>query len=88
MKNVQFIQHFFHSFDTPSAIKIYCWHCANLCITGDQGANKVRPLIIQYQDIMQSFEQADNELSLLKENLEGKQVSFCFKLLAGVPYAK
>ncbi|XP_025104045.1 coiled-coil domain-containing protein 141-like isoform X3 [Pomacea canaliculata] len=45
----------------------------SLQLYGDQGANKVRPLIIQYQDIMQSFEQADNELSLLKENLEGKQ---------------
>ncbi|CAG5126015.1 unnamed protein product [Candidula unifasciata] len=39
---------------------------------GDQGVNKVRPLVIQYQDMMQSFEQADNELSILKENLEGK----------------
>ncbi|XP_076451161.1 coiled-coil domain-containing protein 141-like [Babylonia areolata] len=39
---------------------------------GDQGGSKVRPLVIQYQDIMQSFEQADNELTLLKDNLEGK----------------
>ena len=32
----------------------------------------MRPLVIQYQDIMQSFEQADNELTLLRDNLEGK----------------
>ena len=43
----------------------------SLC-PGDQGASKARPLVIQYQDMMQSFEQADNELTLLRDNLEGK----------------
>ncbi|XP_046554795.1 uncharacterized protein LOC124264120 [Haliotis rubra] len=40
---------------------------------GEQGPNKIRHVVIQYQDLMQSFEQADNELSLLRDNLEGKK---------------
>ncbi|RUS90398.1 hypothetical protein EGW08_001893, partial [Elysia chlorotica] len=39
---------------------------------GDQGADKIRPLVVQYQEMMQSFEKADNELSSMKENMEGK----------------
>ncbi|XP_012936768.1 uncharacterized protein LOC101859779, partial [Aplysia californica] len=39
---------------------------------GEQGTNKIRPLVVQYQDMMQAFEQADNELANLKDNLDGK----------------
>ena len=40
-----------------------------IIFAGEQGTGKIRPLVIQYQDMMQAFEQADNELSHLKDNL-------------------
>uniref|UniRef100_A0A0L8G5K6 Ig-like domain-containing protein n=1 Tax=Octopus bimaculoides TaxID=37653 RepID=A0A0L8G5K6_OCTBM len=42
---------------------------------GDQGANKVRHVVVSYQDLLQSFQQADNELSALKVKLEGNEAS-------------
>ena len=53
---------------------VVCLYIRSSCfVSGEQGASKVRPLVISYQDIMQSFEQADNELTMLKDNLEGKK---------------
>ena len=49
---------------------------------GDQGASKVRHVVVAHQDLMQSFQQADNELSALKQKLEGGEVCIVYIFLS------
>ena len=39
-------------------------------LSGDQGNHKLHPIVIQYQDIMQSFARADNEMTALLSKLQ------------------
>ena len=38
-------------------------------VAGDEGPSRVHNLYVQYQDLIQGFQQADNEISRLKQNM-------------------
>ena len=37
--------------------------------TGDEGPSKVHNIYVQYQDLMQNFQQADNDVANLRQSL-------------------
>lgn len=43
---------------------------AMVCLhTGDDGPSKVHSIYVQYQDLLQNFQQAENDISRLRMNL-------------------
>lgn len=50
------------------------WLILSCILLGDQGTNRVRHIEVQFQDLIQAFQQADNEISQLKHNLQSREV--------------
>lgn len=52
---------------------------ATVCLrTGDDGPSKVHSIYVQYQDLLQNFQQAENDISRLRMNLVSlNQCNFC-----------
>jgi len=44
-------------------------HNLRSCLSGDEGPSRVHNIHVQYQDLMQSFQQADNEVATLKHRM-------------------
>ena len=62
-------QFWFNHFICTTDTDVYVSFDLFLCVLGEEGPSRVHNLYVQYQDLIQNFQQADNEVTRLKQNL-------------------